>query len=78
MTTVREVPVPPELAERLRRAAGKAERWHEERDRLIYEARKAGGSAREIGEMAGLSHVQVLNIEKRLDVESERPEGTTT
>lgn len=67
MTSVREVPVPPELAERLRRAAGKIERWHQERDQLIHEARKAGGSAREIGEMAGLSHVQVLNIEKRLD-----------
>lgn len=72
MTTVREVPVDPALAERLRRAAGKADRWLEERDRLIYEARKAGGSSREIADMVGLTHAGVLKIETRMERESER------
>lgn len=63
--------VPPELAERLRRAAGKVDRWLAERDALIFEAREAGGSSREIGAMVGLSHVQVLNIEARVRAERE-------
>lgn len=77
-TTVREVPVPPDLAEKLRRAAGKAERWTLERDRLIAEARKAGGTAREIGEMVGLTHAGVLKIEKRLGRDTERGQDGTS
>lgn len=64
-TTVREVPVDPALAEKLRRAAGKIERWTAERDRLIIEARRAGASSREVADLAGLTHAGVLHIEKR-------------
>lgn len=71
-TTVREVPVDPALAEKLRRAAGKADKWVAERDALILEARRAGGTAREIGEMVGMTHAGVLYIEKRLGREAER------
>lgn len=64
-TTVREVPVNPALAEKLRRAAGKIDRWTVERDRLIVEARRAGASSREVAELVGLTHAGVLHIEKR-------------
>lgn len=68
-TTVREVPVDPALAEKLRRAAGKIDRWMEERDRLIVEARRAGASSREVAELVGLTHAGVLHIEKRANLE---------
>lgn len=66
VTTVAPMPVDKDLAERLRRAAGKVERWSDERDRLIHQARQEGGSAREIAEMVGLSHAGVLKIETRV------------
>lgn len=65
MTTVREVSVDPALAAKLRRAAGKIDRWIEERDRLIVEARRAGASSREVADLVGLTHAGVLHIEKR-------------
>lgn len=66
MTTVAHMPVDKDLAEKLRRAAGKVETWTQERDRLIHQARQEGGSAREIAEMVGLSHAGVLKIEARV------------
>lgn len=72
MTTVVPMPVDKDLAERLRRAAGKVERWTDERDQLIHQARQEGGSAREIAEMVGLSHAGVLKIETRVAEQMER------
>ena len=66
MTTVHDVPVDPALAKRLREAAAKGEQWTATRDRLIVEAREAGGSSREIAELVGLTHAGVLKIEQRL------------
>lgn len=65
MTTVREVPVDPALAEKLRRAAGRIERATADRDRLIVQARAEGGTSREIAEMVGLTHAGVLKIVQR-------------
>lgn len=72
-TTVREVPVDPTLAEKLRRAAGKVDTWLDERDRLIYEARKSGGSLREIAEMVGMSHPGVMKVVTRMERDQNDP-----
>lgn len=64
-TTVREVPVDPATAAKLRRAAAKIDRWTDERDRLIVQARAEGGTSREIAEMVGLTHAGVLKIVQR-------------
>jgi hypothetical protein len=50
------------VAKQLRQAADKIEEGHQERDRLIVEASKAGASSREIAAHAGISHVAVQNI----------------
>lgn len=68
--------VTPDLAEKLRRAAGKASRWTEERDRLIHEARKSGGSLREIADMVGLSHTSVRLIHDRVERDQSAPDET--
>lgn len=52
----------PELTRALRTAGQKVEHWTTERDRLIREAVAAGGSLREVGEAAGLSHTAVKFI----------------
>lgn len=46
----------------LRTAGRKVAEWTEERDRLIKRAVKEGGSLREVGEIAGLSHTAVKFI----------------
>lgn len=64
-TTVREVPVDPDLAKKLSRAAKKAQEGTAERDRLIVEARNAGSSLREVAELVDLSHTAVAKIVAR-------------
>lgn len=72
---MREVPVDPDLAKQLT-AAGKAAKTKTAlRDQLIGRAYAAGGGPREIGRLAGVSHVQVLNIVRRDGVVRELPTG---
>lgn len=52
----------PDLARSLRTAGRKVEEWTTERDRLIREAVKAGGSLREVGAAVGMSHMAVKFI----------------
>lgn len=54
--------VTPEMAKALRAAGRKVQEWTVERDRLVKEAVEAGGSLREVGEAAGLSHTAVKFI----------------
>jgi hypothetical protein len=53
------------LADRVADARARQQQLVDQRDRLIVQARKAGVPVRTIGEHAGLSHVQVLNILER-------------
>lgn len=63
-----ETTLPPmfdtEKAKALRKAGRLVAHWTQERDRLITEAIEAGGSYREVGEAAGLSHTAVKFIAK--------------
>lgn len=68
MTVMRDdrpVALDSELAKKLKRAAVMQDRWLQDRDQLIVEAHDAGGSLREIGALAGLSHVGVMKIVSR-------------
>lgn len=53
-------------ARALRNAGRKSEEWRSRRDELIKDAYDNGGSLREIGDAAGLSHVAVMKIIQRL------------
>lgn len=64
-TTVSGVPVDPALARKLSRAADKVRESTAARDRLIAEAVAAGGSLREVAELAGLSHTAIAKIASR-------------
>jgi DNA-directed RNA polymerase specialized sigma24 family protein len=68
-TTFPVVTIDPALALRLQTAGRRSRDLAEEstkadaeRDALIRQARAEGGSLREIGELAGISHTQVKNI----------------
>ena len=63
--TVSLVPLPTDLAAKLRRASRRQRDALAERDRLILEAHRAGGTLREIAALVGLSHPSVLNIIQR-------------
>ena len=52
----------PEIEKSLRTAGRKVAEWTAERDRLVKEAVKAGGSLREVGDAAGISHTAVKFI----------------
>ena len=65
MTTVSGVPLDPALARKLSRASKRVEDATAARDALIREAMDAGGSSREVAELVGLSHTQVIRIAKR-------------
>lgn len=54
-----------DTAEKLRRAAGKIDTWTDKRDALIAQARAEGGTLREIGEMAGMTHAGVARVLER-------------
>lgn len=54
--------VEPVLARKLRAAGLRAVRAHEQRDELVREAIKAGGSLREVAALVGLSHQAVKFI----------------
>jgi len=60
--TLASVPVDPDLARRLQRAARAQVRWLHERNDLIRKAYDAGGGAREIGRHVDLSHPAILKI----------------
>lgn len=61
-TTLPLMPVSDETKKALRTAGRKVTEWTEERDRLIREAVAQGGSLREVGELAGISHTAVKFI----------------
>lgn len=61
-TTLPDVALDPDLARKLQTAGQKAVEWTAERDRLIKEAVAAGGSYREVGRAAGISHTAVKFI----------------
>ena len=63
-TTLPAVPVSDELRRTLRTAGTKASYWQAERDRLIRQAVSEGGSLREVGDLAGISHTAVMFIVK--------------
>ena len=52
----------PDTLRALRQAGRKTAEWWTERDRLICEAVKDGGTLRAVGEAAGLSHQAVKYI----------------
>lgn len=52
----------PDLARKLSTAGRKVAEWTAERDRLIKEAVAAGGSLREVGTAAGITHTAVKFI----------------
>jgi hypothetical protein len=54
--------IEPDLERALRTAGRKVAKWTAERDRLVKEAVAAGGSLREVGEAAGISHTAVKFI----------------
>lgn len=54
--------IDPKLWTALRQAGRKVNEWTAERDRLICEAVAAGGSLREVGDAAGISHTAVKFI----------------
>lgn len=64
-TNVRDVPIDPDLARRLRGAADKVASWTDVRDELIRQALSEGASSREVAELVGLSHTHVLRIARR-------------
>lgn len=51
-----------EIKKSLRAAGRNVEKWTVERDRLVKEAVAAGGSLREVGDAAGISHTAVKFI----------------
>lgn len=55
-TRLPPVAIDPDLARKLRTAGQKVAEWTAERDRLIKQAVDAGGSLREVGAAAGVSH----------------------
>lgn len=61
-TTLPLMPVHDETKKALRTAGRKVDEWTTERDRLIKQAVKEGGSLREVGELAGISHTAVKFI----------------
>lgn len=55
-------PVKPSTAEHLKISASEIREWTERRDGWIRKAMDEGGSAREVAELAGISHTWVLKI----------------
>lgn len=60
--TVPVVTIDPDLAKDLRIAGRQVDRWTAKRDALITQLVAAGGSLRDVGELAGLSHTAVRYI----------------
>lgn len=56
------MPVDADLAKRLTKAARSQAHWLRERNILINEAYEAGGGAREIARLVGLTHPAILKI----------------
>lgn len=54
--------IEPQLERALKTAGQNVAKWTAERDRLVKEAVAAGGSLREVGEAAGISHTAVKFI----------------
>lgn len=61
-TTLPPMALTEDMAKALTKAGREVEKWTAERDRLITEAVSAGGSLREVGQAAGLSHTAVKFI----------------
>lgn len=66
MTTLPDVPIDPKQARALQRLADRLAADTSERNRLIVEAHHGGASLREIAEHAGITHVAVLRIIRKL------------
>lgn len=62
--SVASVAIAPDLEKQLRTAGRKVAEWTQQRDQLVREAVEAGGSYREVGAAAGLSHTAVKFIAK--------------
>ena len=58
--------VPPETARRLKVTRERIAETLRERDELIAEAIAAGGTLREVGELAGLTHAGIRFVLERL------------
>lgn len=69
--TLAGVPIDPDLAREVSRAARMTETWRASRDRLIRQAHAAGGSLREIGKLAGMTHRAVSKIVAKGDSRDE-------
>lgn len=54
--------IQPDTEKALRTAGRKVAEWTAERDRLVKQAVKEGGSLREVGEAVGMSHTAVKFI----------------
>ena len=61
-TTLPPVALNPDTEKALRTAGRKVAEWTTERDRLIRQAVEEGGSLREVGAAAGLTHTAVKFI----------------
>lgn len=61
-TTLPPVTINSDTEKSLRTAGRKVAEWTAERDRLVKQAVKEGGSLREVGAVAGISHTAVKFI----------------
>ena len=60
--TLALMPLDPDAARELSRAARMADTWRENRDRLIREAHAKGAGLREIARLVGLTHPAISKI----------------
>jgi hypothetical protein len=70
--TVERVAVDTDVERTLRRLAARLEESRVQRDRLIYEAWKAGAGYRELARIVGLTHPAVMNIVTRQALEQDQ------
>lgn len=61
-TTLPPMTIKSDTERALKTAGRKVAEWTEERDRLVKQAVKEGGSLREVGAVAGISHTAVKFI----------------
>lgn len=64
-STLGLVPLDPDAARELSRAAKQAQTWLERRDRLIVDAVVAGAGLREVARLVGLTHPAIGKILRR-------------
>lgn len=65
--TLSVVPITPDTARELSRAAKQVESFRQRRDALVVQAHAEGGGLREIGRLTGMTHRAIAKILERTD-----------